>query len=293
MSTNYLTNDSPASHVVPVSLNSEQATSLIVGRAKQIVNRVIEDRGHDKPPFLPQEFCRLMNIKKMMKADLGELSAVLLRFNDGHVIKVNSNHHPVRQRFSCAHEIGHLFFDELKLEPYVRSIEYRTFNPQAERKAQSKARERLCDIAATELLMPHSVFKKYLLGFGTSVYSIERLANVFGVSFQSAAIRIAEVSMEPCITILWRPWRKIKSQVLRLAWRVGPGIQWRGKANYVPVNSIIKHTEKLYRAYEDEAPIKSSKIFKLGTITKRCLIESKGFGRADTRYVLSLAVPDR
>ncbi|GAH29676.1 unnamed protein product, partial [marine sediment metagenome] len=42
-------------------------------------------------------------------------------------------------------------FSELKLERYTNSIEYRTFDPDGERKARARAREHLCDIAATEL----------------------------------------------------------------------------------------------------------------------------------------------
>ena len=293
MDVNYLGSNGLSDRPAPVYLTLEQSYNLVMERARLLVNQLIEDRGHDKPPFLPGEFGRLQGIKKIVKSDLGEVSGVLLRSHDGHVIQVNQNHHPVRQNFSCAHEIGHNLLRELRIELNTESIEYRTFNTQVRGRAVVKARERLCDAIATELLMPESVFGKYLSGFGLSVHSIERLAAIFRVSAQASAIRIAEISMEPCIGLLWRPWRKIRSQVLRLAWRVGPGIQWRGKANYMPVHNIVKHTERLYRAYEDDAPVRSSKVFKLGTITKVCPLESKGFGRDENRYVLSLAFPDR
>jgi len=292
MNSSYLLGDSTTSEISPLALNLEQATGLIVERAKQLVIRLIEDRGHDKPPFLPAEYAHLKDIQ-IVKADLDETSAVLLRFQDGYVIKVNQNHNLARQNFSCAHEIGHSLLRELKIELNTENIEYRTFNPQAPGRAIAKARERLCDAAATELLMPEFVFRKYLAGFGVSVHSIERLANIFKVSIRTTAIRIAEVSTEPCLALLWLLRAGTKSKALQLAWCLGPGRNSRGKANYMPVHTLAKHTSTLYKAYQDDGPVKSSKLFKIDSATKRLPMESKGFGHGETRYVISLAFPDR
>jgi len=292
MGKNNLTGDSLDSQVVPVSLNLGQATSLIIERARQLVNQLVEDRGHDKPPFLSAEFARLQGIERIVKADLGKVSAVLLRFHDGDVIKVNENHHPVRQNFSCAHEIGHNLLGELKIELNTEDIEFRAFNPQGHAEACAKARERLCDAAATELLMPETVFKKYLSGFGVSVHSIERLANLFRVSVQATAIRIAEVSVEPCIVLLWRRL-STKSKSLRLDWRIDPGGKSRGKADCKPVYTRIRYPSTLHKAYEYESSAKCYKLFKVDNDVKRLPVESKGFSRGETRYVVSLAFLDR
>jgi Zn-dependent peptidase ImmA (M78 family) len=292
MGTNYLTSDSPTSQLAPASLNVEQATSLIVERAKQLVNQLVKRRGHDKPPFSPEEFARLQGMR-IVKADLGKTSAVLLRFHDGYMIKVNQNHNLARQNFSCAHEIGHDLLRELRVELNTENIEYRTFNPQAHALARAKARERLCDVAATELLMPELVFRKYLSGFGVSVHSIERLASIFMVSIRAAALRVAEVSAEPCIALLWQPWLRNRSKGLRLAWCAGPGRKSTSKSYYMPVHKYVRPPSALHKAYEGDRPAKSFKLFKLDTAVKRCPMESKGFGRGETRYVVSLAFPGR
>ncbi|MBA7581143.1 hypothetical protein ES708_23045 [subsurface metagenome] len=273
-------------------LDVEQATSLIVERAQQLVKELVEQRGHDRPPFLPEEFARLQDMK-IVKADLGKVSAVLHRFHDGYTIKLNEKHNLARQNFSCAHEIGHILFSELGLESYTESIEYRTFNPQGHARARATARERLCDAAATELLMPEFVFNKYLSGFGVSVHSIEWLANIFKVSIRAAAWRIAEVSIEPCIVLLWQPRLRNNSSGLRLAWCAGPGRKPVGKGYYMPVHTHVKSPSTLHKAYESSKPVKSFRLFKLGNTIKRCHVESKGFGRGETRYVVSLAFPDR
>jgi len=293
MDTSYLAGEKPVTQLTTESVSLEQATELIIERAKQLVNRLVEDRGHDKPPFLPEEFARLQGIKPIVRANLGKTSAVLLRFHNGDVIKVNEKHHPVRRNFSCAHEIGHTLFTELKLGRAIEQIEYRkTYNPQVTERIRAKAKERLCDVAATELLMPESVFRKYLSGFGVSVHSIELLANIFRVSIRAAAWRIAEVSTEPCIALLWRLHQRTKSKALQLTWHVGPGRESRGKTNYAPVHTLVGPTSTLYKAYQDDSPVKSVKLFKLDNAAKRLPMESKGFGRGETRRVISLAFPE-
>ncbi len=288
MNVSFSFGDSTVRQESGVSVNQEQATSLLIRKARQLVTQLIGDRGCDKPPFSPSEYARLQNIK-VVNEDLGEVSAVLLRFHDGPVIKVNQNHSPVRQNFSCAHEIGHVLLRELQLY-LTEDIEYRTFNLQAQGEARSTARELLCDAAAAELLMPEFVFRKYLSAFGVSINSIERLANIFRVSILSAAIRIAEVSPEPCLALLWKPWPRNRPKGLRFA---VPRKNLRGKTNYMPLHTLAKSNSTLYRAYQHDSPIKSWKLFKVDNATKRLPMESRGFSHGETRYVISLAFLDR
>jgi len=276
-----------------MALNLEQSTSLIVERARQLVSQLVEQRGHERPPFLSEEYASLLGIKRIERADLGEVSAILIKLHDGEVIRVNQNHNLARQNFSCAHEIGHALLSELNLELCVEEAEFRTFNPQVQAMAGARNRERLCDAAATELLMPEIIFKKYLLGLGVSISSIESLANIFRVSIRASAIRIAELSTEPCIALLWRLRPGIKSKVLRLAWRVGPRGKLKGQTDYMPVHPLAKSTSTLYKAYQCTHPVKCHKVFRLGAGVKRLPIESKGFGHGEARYVISLAFPDR
>jgi Zn-dependent peptidase ImmA (M78 family) len=278
---------------ITMASNLEQLTSLIVERARQLVSQLVEHRGHDRPPFLSEEYASLLGIKRFEKANLGEISAILIKLHDGDVIRVNKNHNLARQNFSCAHEIGHVLLSELNLELCVEEAEFRTFNPQAQAMADERIKERLCDIAATELLMPEAIFKKYLLNFGISIKSLEWLANIFRVSITSTAIRIAEVSTEPCIALLWRPRKGTKSKALQLAWHVGPGNRSRIKDKYVPKHNLARHTSTLYKAYQHDSPIKCRKDFILDAGIKHILIESKGFGYDEARYVVSLAFPDR
>lgn len=280
----------------------DDATKFMLNNAKRLTDRLIEARGHDFPPFSPYDYTKLLGIKVEMedlsqpfgnednKSKIKDTSALLIKSNEGYVIKINKHHNYVRQNFSCAHEIGHTLLNEV--EPHIQSIEYRTYNPQAAQKARQKTRERLCDIAATELLMPEIIFKKYLLDFGISVNSIKSLANTFKVSYQSAAIRIAELSEKKCITLLWQPKPKNKPKKLRLAWRAGMGIDNKNRINYMPVQENIKPNSTLYKTYQSNNTTKSVKDFKIDNEKKRLRLESKGFGYGENRYVISLAFLD-
>ncbi len=252
---------------LPVSLSLEEAYSLIMERARQFVNQLIDKRGNENPPFSPEEYASLQGIKKIVREDLGNVSGLLLRFHDGHVIKVNQKHNLARQNFSCAHEIAHNLIRELKIELDTENISYRTFNPQAHSiaisKTISRARESLCDAAATELLMPELIFKKYISTFGVSIHTIEKLANIFRVSIRAAAIRIAEVSLEPCIALLWQP--QLRTKILRLAWCVGPGIKLKDNAYYTPSHKNVGYPSSLHKACEQDNHVKCYKIFKRGT----------------------------
>lgn len=285
MDTSYLKNDGPTNQAVSEFLSSAQATNLIIECARHLVNRLIEDRGHGKPPFLSEEFARLQGIKNIIPTNLRKTSAILLRYTDGCVIKVNRNHHPVRQNFSIAHEIGHLLFSEPKLEHYISGIEYRTFNPQATREIRDNARERLCDIAATELLMPEQVFKKYLTNFGLSINSVEPLAHIFRTSIPATVFRIAEVSNEPCLMLMWQPFPVNHPKGLKLK----RCISSETKIKAVPIHTLDKFSSNLCKAYDSNMSIKSNKHFRINNTAQILPMESKGFGHDEYRYVLSLA----
>ena len=282
---------STSSHLSPPALSLEEATDFVIKRARELVEELVRRRGRQEPPFLSEEYAPLQGIKETVKTNLGEPSAVLIRSIGGHIIKVNANHHPVRQNFSCAHEIGHTLLDELEQETIKGRTEFRGLSPDIGR----KAKERLCEAAAAELLMPERVFREHLSRVGLSVSSIQRLARTFHVSIPATAIRIAEVSLEPCIAILWQPWSTRKSRRLRIRWCTGPGRRSPQRERYTPAQEYVTHRESssLVKAYEGDCPVKSFRLFKLGNISKRCYTESQGFGHGKTRYVMSLAFPGR
>ncbi len=276
MSIHYLGSYDTTRPVSPLTLTWEDATNFMVRRARQLVNELVKQRGREEPPFLAEELAHLQGIKEIeRKTDLGKIDALLIKQKDGYIIKVNVNSPSTRQNYSCAHEIGHIFLHELERVPPSNNEEFR----RDVSNVFSNNKERLCQIAAAELLMPESVFKKYLSRFGVSVSSIEWLAHIFRVSPAATAIRIAEVSLEPCIAILWTRCQKTRSK--------GFIAKHMGKPIYT------RDPSAMFKAYQTDSAVKSFKSFDIGIIKKRCAMESKGFGHGKKRHVISLVLPDR
>lgn len=270
-------NGESTNRISEVSPSIQEATHFMVKRARDLVGRLVVSKGREEPPFSARDLAALQGIKQVVCADIGESDGMLVRLADGYVITVNASHHVFRQNFSCAHEIGHTLLDELCRQVSLRQIDWRGGTGITE-----KDKERLCNIAAAELLMPAPIFSKYLVNFGISINSIERLARIFMVSIPAAAIRVEEVSEERCRVIRWKRWRRSRSKGF---------IEDRAKE---PARSTyVRDPSALLRAHGSNDTVKSFKCFTIDKITKRCPMESKGFGRDKTRYVLSLVFPDR
>jgi len=97
----------------------------------------------------------------------------------------------VRKRFTLAHEVGH-------------AIVYRSIGRQgtATEKGQLKCRaetadekdeERLCDLLATQLLMPREQFMRTMDEAGVCAQSVPEIARRFGVSLEAACRRLIEL----------------------------------------------------------------------------------------------------
>lgn len=91
------------------------------------VSEILRDGGIKQPPVDVRLVARLLGaVVKTVAAD-SDISGMLYRKTDGAVIGINEDHHPHRQRFSIAHEIGHLCLhsNELYLDRGGPSVYWR------------------------------------------------------------------------------------------------------------------------------------------------------------------------
>jgi Zn-dependent peptidase ImmA (M78 family) len=277
MSSNSFARETNNSQESSLSPSLREASEFVIKRARELVSQLVMGRGQENPPFLAKDIAACIGIKDILCADLGELDGMLVRCAHSYIIKVNVNHHEVRRNFSCAHEIGHILLDELDQQFAGSDTDWRGGT-----RITGNEKERLCNIAAAELIMPAPVFGKYLTDFGLSIDSLERLASIFKVSIQAAAIRVQEMSPDRCRIILWKRCHRSRSRgfiqdhAKKTAWQ-----------------TYVRDPSSLLKAYESNSTVKSSKCLKIDNSTKRCLMESKGFGRDKMRYVLSLILLDR
>jgi IrrE N-terminal-like domain len=138
-----------------------------------VVSRLLE--GVPCPPTNLEELGLRLNVRRIRFENL-PVAGALVRVDDGFEILCSGAAVNGRQQFTIAHEIAHAIFESTG--PRC---------PQA-----GGELERLCDILATEILMPRSLFLK-MCDPVVSISNLYGLARSFKTSLAATAIRCAEL----------------------------------------------------------------------------------------------------
>jgi len=109
--------------------------------------------------------------------------AILVSTRKSRIILYNPNRPASRVAFSIAHEISHAFFPNS-----VTGARFRTICESGSKEANEI--ERLCDLGASELLMPIREFQREVAG-DYSLTNVEKLCAIFGSSFEATTFRLA------------------------------------------------------------------------------------------------------
>jgi len=133
--------------------------------------------GVSCPPTDLDAIMARLNVKTHEGRDGLFGSGALLREGDGLKIVYSSQLSYGRKRWTIAHELGHAIFEKTGRSPPRHGREL----------------ERLCDMIATELLLPRKYFGP-LAEERTCLDGVLRLARVFQTSLSATAIRFAEMS---------------------------------------------------------------------------------------------------
>ena len=153
---------------------------------KQMVKKVLRD---SKIVAAPVDLVLILTKHGIEYEELGNLpdsvDAMIVEDGDGQThAMVNANHHPHRQRFSLAHELGHYFLHKgSSLEDSV-SIDNPPSGEEAIINTKSPG-EAEADFFAGELLVPLELLK------GESNKQIPHLSKVFCVSEQVVSIAVS------------------------------------------------------------------------------------------------------
>ena len=184
------------------------------------------------PPTGLLDIGHSLGVTKVVRRSLstdqsGMLDGMLIPLDDGYVIAVNQDVAESRQRYSLAHEIGHLI--EIKDPDSTRSSAGTGPRFKGLGGHENKQEERRCEAIAAELLMPFEDFTRKVREAGQSLASVPFLARVFETSITSTAIRLLELMVEPALLVRWKLNRAQgtgleKSWDLRNEFR-GPSVQ--------------------------------------------------------------------
>lgn len=133
----------------------------------------------------------------VVKQDLEDSVSGVLIIKDGRgIIGVNSSHHPNRQRFTIAHELGHYVLHPKAGTVFVdRSI---IFFRDSDSAKGVDHREMEANAFAAELLMPENEVMEQLDDQQIDAFDdlpVRRLAARFGVSAQALTIRLTKLGL--------------------------------------------------------------------------------------------------
>ena len=88
--------------------------------ATKVAQKILKEIQINNPPVDINNILQHLGINLLPYAFPEKVSAILLKENNMFVVGVNDKHHPNRQRFSIAHEIGHFLIH--KDRPFVDSF---------------------------------------------------------------------------------------------------------------------------------------------------------------------------
>lgn len=158
----------------------------IRSEAKKLVIRAIE-QGWDGPPFNPTELAKILKIQTVPSEFIKDARISIQQGNP--LIEYNPKNKFSRINFSVAHEIAHTLFPDWKEK--VRNRESKKNDDQREL-------EMLCDIGASEILLPYSRFSIDANSLPTNLNNLFKLADIYEASLESVFLRYCEVINRPC-----------------------------------------------------------------------------------------------
>jgi Zn-dependent peptidase ImmA (M78 family) len=159
-------------------------------RARQLLSRL----GIQSAPTPVEKIAKTLRAQVRFSPFDDELSGMIYVKDGIPIIGVNSLHHPHRQRFTIAHELGHL---ELHRQMIESAVHVDKHFPALMRDPKSATGTEKVEIEANEfaaeLLMPEALIVQALAGKQYDIEDdspIEELAKKFRVSKQALEYRI-------------------------------------------------------------------------------------------------------
>ena len=264
---------------IPSIIIETKVEEAIVNWAEELVAKF-----HPKmAPIDVEKLATEVGIKEIHKEDISA-DGILSPTQDGFILTLNRNQCPERQRFTCAHEIAHIFFMPSNCTKRTSESQQTTAN-----NLRKKEIERLCDIGARHILMPDRMFRQSALECGLSMHVVPYLADIFQTSIQATVIRLVEVSSQPIILVLSQLFSRPESfPKLRVRWSMQKENDNTSKRYFIPTNVPVDKHSSIQRAYQTGQTCRGFENMNMGNLRGTYFVESKGFGSNENRYAVSL-----
>ncbi|HTA98158.1 MAG TPA: ImmA/IrrE family metallo-endopeptidase [Solirubrobacteraceae bacterium] len=251
-----------------------------------IVRRLCEDLldQSDVVPPMPVELLASMRGIARVERRQQPWSGLLAPTRDGFVVGVRALDGIERQRFTILHEVGHTL-----LPGFADTNQYRCSGPKTRE-------EQLCDIAASELLLPRRFFVRDLLDATPGLEGVEALAKSYEASIEATALRAVDLQRDAAMLLVFRVAHKPSERghedeyepKLRMSWSHGR----RGNWPYMRQHKSVSDGSPIKRAHEGEL------VDEVGTLGNLASTESGPVRISARRYgsdgrVLALLTPAR
>ncbi len=172
--------------------------------ADRLLRRI--DASWSPPPFDPLLVAQALGIR-CVAVDNRALDKAMILVQEGTpTIFYRRQHCPARTRHNVFHEIAHTLFPDYGYNPvYQRGIRPRILEPDGQL-------EHLCDLAASEFMMPMDLFAADLVENGFGAHRVEALCERFGVWPEAACLRMVESDLETCALVVLEPRRQSRRE---------------------------------------------------------------------------------
>jgi Zn-dependent peptidase ImmA (M78 family) len=165
-------------------------------KTRQEAERLLRKYRIKHPPVPVEEIAAALGARVSYSPFEGELAGMLIRKDGQTVIGVNSMHHVNRQRFTIAHECGHLLFH--KGDVHI-DHDFRVNRRDARSSMAIDPEEIEANRFAAELLMPHDMVMaelRHRLIDLEDEDEIKELARKYQVSVQAMTHRVTNLFAE-------------------------------------------------------------------------------------------------
>jgi len=171
-------------------------------KIRGLVRHILKEAGVTEAPVPVEHLVRAQGAELRMQGlevpDSSNISGFLYREHGKAIIGVNAAHHPNRQRFTVAHELGHLLLHGAADGIRVDDVHVdRSFHLRSQLSSEgTDPAEREANFFAAELLMPEHFLRAEALSFDlVDDAAAKDLAKRYGVSVQAMMIRLANLGI--------------------------------------------------------------------------------------------------
>ncbi|MCL4498788.1 MAG: ImmA/IrrE family metallo-endopeptidase [Chloroflexi bacterium] len=161
-------------------------------KIRSLADELLRNANISEPPVLIHKIAKSQGVRLFLQPFDGEMSGFIAQKDDNVVIGVNTSHAKVRQRFTIAHELGHMLLHEQGEVHVDRKFHIKLRNNVSSQGVDPDEVE--ANLFAAEILMPKQFIDHDLQGISDvdllDTEVIDGLAERYDVSTQAIMFRL-------------------------------------------------------------------------------------------------------